>query len=100
MQAVVLTEVARGGRGAKAAENGVRVKIRDLKLLLELLDLLFDELLGNLFFQIFQIVDFASRCVHGQAGEQSHDQNQTQCQREHAFFHRFFLLCCDACVQP
>ena len=97
MQAVVLAEVARGGRGRKAAENGIRVKIRDLKLLLELLDLLLDELLGDL---LFQIVEFAGRCVHGQAGEQSHDQNQTQCQREHAFFHRFFLLCCDACVQP
>ena len=97
VQAVVLTEVARSGRGRKAAENGIRVEIRDLKLLLELLDLLFDEFFGNLF---FQIVDFACRCVHGQAGEQSHDQNQTQCQREHALFHRFFLLCCDACVQP
>lgn len=51
MQAVVLAEVARGGRGRKAAENGVRVKIRDLKLLLELLDLLLDELLGDLFFR-------------------------------------------------
>ena len=97
VQAVVLTEVARGGRSRKAAENGIRVEIRDLKLLLELLDLLFDELLGDL---LFQIVDFAGRCVHGQAGEQSHDQNETQCQREHALFHRFFLLCCDACVQP
>ena len=97
VQAVVLAEVARGGRGRKAAENGIRVEIRDLKLLLELLDLLLDELLGDL---LFQIVESAGRCVHGQAGEQSHDQNQTQCQREHALFHRFFLLCCDACVQP
>ena len=97
VQAVVLTEVARDGRGAKAAENGIHVEIRDLKLLLELLDLLLDELFGDL---LFQIVDFACRCVHGQAGEQSHDQNETQRQREHAFFHRFFLLCCDACVQP
>ena len=89
VQAVVLTEVARGGRGAKAAEDRIHVQIGDLKLLLELLDLLFDEFFGNLF---FQIVDFACRCVHGQAGEQSHDQNQTQRQREQAFFHSFFLL--------
>ena len=89
MQAVVLTEVARGGRGAKAVEDRIHVQIGDLKLLLELLDLLFDEFFGNLF---FQIVDFACRCVHGQAGEQSHDQNQTQRQREQAFFHSFFLL--------
>ena len=54
VQAVVLAEVARGGRGRKAAENGIRVQIRDLKLLLELLDLLFDDLLGNLFFQAFR----------------------------------------------
>ena len=84
VQAVVLTEVARGGRGAKAADDGIRVEIRDLKLLLELLDLLLDELLGDL---LFQIVDFACRCVHGQAGEQPHDQNETQRQREHALFH-------------
>ena len=56
VQAVVLTEVARGGRGAKAAEDRIHVQIGDLKLLLELLDLLFDEFFGNLF---FQIVDFA-----------------------------------------
>ena len=92
MQAVVLTEVARGGRGAKAAEDRIHVQIGDLKLLLELLDLLFDDLLGNLFFPGFQIVDFTGRCVHGQAGEQSHDQNETQRQREQAFFHSFFLL--------
>ena len=97
VQAVVLTEVTLRGGGGEAVENGVRVEIGDLKLFFELFDLLFDEPFGNLF---FQIVDFAGRCVHGQAGEQSHDQNQTQCQREHALFHRFFLLCCDACVQP
>ena len=89
VQAVVLTEVARGGRGAKAAEDRIHVQIGDLKLLLELLDLLFDEFFGNLF---LQIVDSAGRCVHGQAGEQSHDQNETQRQREQAFFHSFFLL--------
>ena len=84
VQAAVLTEVARGGRGRKAAENGIRVEIRNLKLLLELLDLLLDELLGDL---LFQIVESAGRCVHGQAGEQPHDQNETQRQREHALFH-------------
>ena len=84
VQAVVLAEVALCGCGRKAAENGIRVEIRELKLLLALLDLLFDEFFGNLF---FQIVDFAGRCVHGQAGEQPHDQNETQRQREHALFH-------------
>ena len=89
VQAVVLAKVARGGCGREAADDGVQIQIRDLELLLELLELLFDEPLGDLF---FQIVDFAGRCVHGQAGEQSHDQNQTQRQREQAFFHSFFLL--------
>ncbi len=89
VQAVVHTEVAPCGGSGEAFKNGFRIEIRDLKLLLELLDLLFDEFFGNLF---FQIVDFAGRCVHGQAGEQSHDQNETQRQREQAFFHSFFLL--------
>ena len=84
VQAVVHTEVALCGCGRKAADDGLRVEIRDLKLLLELLDLLLDELLGNL---LFQIVESACRCVHGQAGEQPHDQNETQRQREHALFH-------------
>ena len=84
VQAVVHTEVALCGCGRKAAENGIRVEIRNLKLLLELLDLLLDELLGDL---LFQIVESAGRCVHGQAGEQPHDQNETQRQREHALFH-------------
>ena len=84
VQAVVHTEVALCGCGRKAADDGLRVEIRNLKLLLELLDLLLDDLLGDL---LFQIVDFAGRCVHGQAGEQPHDQNETQRQREHALFH-------------
>ena len=84
VQAVVHTEVALCGCGRKAADDGLRVEIRNLKLLLELLDLLLDELLGDL---LFQIVESAGRCVHGQAGEQPHDQNETQRQREHALFH-------------
>ena len=84
VQAVVHTEVALCGCGRKAADDGLRVEIRNLKLLLELLDLLLDELLGDL---LFQIVESACRCVHGQAGEQPHDQNETQRQREHALFH-------------
>ena len=84
VQAAVLAEVALCGCGRKAADDGIRVEIRDLKLLLELLDLLLDELLGDL---LFQIVESACRCVHGQAGEQPHDQNETQRQREHALFH-------------
>ena len=84
VQAVVHTEVALCGCGRKVAEDRIHVQIGNLKLLLELLDLLFDEFFGNLF---FQIVDFAGRCVHGQAGEQPHDQNETQRQREHALFH-------------
>ena len=87
VQAVVHTEVALCGCGRKAADDGLRVEIRDLKFLLELLDLLLNDLLGNLFFPVFQIVDLAGRCVHGQAGEQPHDQNETQRQREHALFH-------------
>ena len=92
VQAVVLAEVARGGRGRKAAENGIRVKIRDLKLLLELLDLLGDEFFDDFLLFCLKVFNDTSRCVHGQAGEQSHDQNQTQRQREQAFFHSFFLL--------
>ena len=84
VQAVVHTEVALCGCGRKAADDGLRVEIRNLKLLLELLDLLLNELLGDL---LFQIVESACRCVHGQAGEQPHDQNETQRQREHALFH-------------
>ena len=87
VQAVVYTEVALCGCGRKTADDGIRVEIGDLKLLLELLDLLLDELLGDLFFPVFQIVDLAGRCVHGQAGEQPHDQNEAQRQREHALFH-------------
>ena len=87
VQAVVYTEVALCGCGRKAADDGLRVEIRDLKFLLELLDLLLNDLLGNLFFPVFQIVESACRCVHGQAGEQPHDQNETQRQREHALFH-------------
>ena len=84
VQAVVHTEVALCGCGRKAADDGLRVEIRDLKFLFDLLDLLLDELLGDL---LFQIVESAGRCVHGQAGEQPHDQNETQRQREHALFH-------------
>ena len=54
---------------------------------------------SSLIFSIFSLMSFsaisffrsssllAGRCVHGQAGEQPHDQNETQRQREHALFH-------------
>ena len=96
VQAVVLAEVALGGGGGKAVEDGLRVEVGDLEFLFDLLDLLFDELLGDLF---FQIVEPAGGCVHGQAGKQPHDQNETQRQREQAFFHRFFFPCRPVCVQ-
>ena len=89
VQAVVLTEVTLGGLYRQTLEDGVKIQFRDLKLLLKLVDLFLNDLSDDLF---FQIVDFAGRCVHGQAGEQPHDQNQTQRQREQAFFHSFFLL--------
>ena len=44
--------------------DGLRVEIRDLKLLLELLDLLLDELLGNLLFQITNSYIFAQAIKH------------------------------------
>ena len=57
MQAVVLTEVALCGGSGEAFKNGIRIEIRNLKLFLDLVDLITDDLLDNLVFLVLDFVD-------------------------------------------